>query len=172
MMHQGRTTSCAVLLAASLFASAWGAGTNQTLFVIERSKNANVVHYDACLTAAGTLDPKEPVKAYWVMLAEDGRREGLNMVERAKAYGFDVKADASGKHWVLTLVANRKREITVRPIEGGARAEMVIAGRPSIFEKMYINSTDGRLLPKVNYIEFFGRDLESGEKRYEKFIPE
>jgi hypothetical protein len=44
------------------------------LFIVERSKNANVVHYDARLTADGKLDPKEPVTAYWVLLAEDGRR--------------------------------------------------------------------------------------------------
>jgi len=35
------------------------------LFIIERNKNANVVHYDARLTADGKLDPKEPVIAYW-----------------------------------------------------------------------------------------------------------
>ena len=33
------------------------------LFIIERSKNANVVHYDARLTADGELDPNEPVIA-------------------------------------------------------------------------------------------------------------
>ena len=51
--------------------SVWAAGTNQSLFVIERSKNANVVQYDARLTADGVLDPKEPVKVYWILLAED-----------------------------------------------------------------------------------------------------
>jgi phage gp46-like protein len=34
------------------------------LFIIERDKNTNVVHYDARLTADGQLDPKEPVIAY------------------------------------------------------------------------------------------------------------
>jgi len=61
----------------------------QPLFIIERSKNANVVHYDARLDADGRLDPKEPVVAYWIMLAEDGRRENLNWIEKRKAYGFD-----------------------------------------------------------------------------------
>jgi hypothetical protein len=25
--------------------------------------------------------------------------------------------------------------------------------------------------PKVNYLEFFGKDLETGEDRYEKIVP-
>src|ERR1039457_4263601 len=49
----------------------------QPLFIIERNKNANVVHYDAQLTADGKLDPKRPVIAYWVMLAQGGRRQNL-----------------------------------------------------------------------------------------------
>ena len=58
------------------------------LFIIERSKNTNVVHYDARLTADGKLDPEEPVIAYYVMLAEDGRRKELSWIEKKMAYGF------------------------------------------------------------------------------------
>lgn len=158
----------------ALCGAAWTAAaeTNQTLFIIERSKNANVIHYDAHLTVQGALDPKEPVTAYWVLLAQDGRREGLNMVERAKAYGFDLKPAPTGTCWTMTLVAYRKRPVTIRPIPGGARAEMVIAGHPSIFEKLFIHSTEGFVLPKVDYLEFFGKDLETGTPRYEKFLPD
>ena len=46
--------------------------------------NANVVHYDARLTADGKLDPKEPVIAYWVMLAKDGHRQKLNLDREEK----------------------------------------------------------------------------------------
>ena len=58
------------------------------LFIIERSKNANVVHYDARLTADGKLDPKEPVIAYWVLLAKDGRREKLKLDREEKGLRF------------------------------------------------------------------------------------
>lgn len=44
---------------------------SQSLFVLERSTNANVIHYDAKITSDGTTDPKEPVIAYWVMSAEE-----------------------------------------------------------------------------------------------------
>jgi hypothetical protein len=141
------------------------------LFIIERSKNANVVHYDARLTADGKLDPKEPVIAYWVLLAGDGRREKLSWVERKKAYGFTIKPDPSVNGYKMTLVAAPERQIIVKEEKDAARAEAVINGRPAVLEKMYINASDGLTGPKVQYIEVFGKDLQTGEKRREKMVP-
>jgi hypothetical protein len=141
------------------------------LFVIERSKNANVVHYDAQLTADGKLDPKEPVVAYWVMVAEGGRREKLNWVEVKKAYGFTIKPDPSVNGFKMTLVAAPERPITVKKEKDTAHAEAVINGRPAVLEKMYINASDGLTGPKVQYIEVYGKDLQTGEKRREKMVP-
>jgi hypothetical protein len=74
---------------------------SQSLFVLERSTNANVIHYDAQITSDGTIDPKEPVIAYWVMSAEKNeKREELNALEKSLAYGFaickDVRAISTG----------------------------------------------------------------------------
>ena len=41
----------------------------QHLFKIERSKNANIVQYDAQVGPDGKLLKKEPVVAYWIRLA-------------------------------------------------------------------------------------------------------
>jgi hypothetical protein len=141
------------------------------LFIIERSKNANVVRYDARLTADGKLDPKEPVIAYWVLSAEDGRREELSWIEKKKAYGFDIKPDPSVKGYKMTLVADPKRQITVRKDGDTVRAEGVIDGRPAVLEKMYIKASDGLTGPKVQYIELYGKDLQTGGKRYQKIVP-
>jgi hypothetical protein len=138
------------------------------LFIIERSKNANVVHYDAQLTTGGEIDPNEPVIAYWIMLATDGHREGLNWIEKKKAYGFSVKPDPSVNGYKMTVVAVPNHQITIRKVGDAVRAELVIEGQPSIFEKMYINATDGLLGPKVHYIELYGKDLKTGDKRHEK----
>ena len=45
------------------------------LFVIERSKNANIVAYDANLGPTGNFVGSEPVKAYWLMNAKKGERD-------------------------------------------------------------------------------------------------
>ena len=140
------------------------------LFIIERSKNANVVHYDARLTADGKLDPKEPVIAYWVLLAEDGRRKELSWIEKKMAYGFTVKPDRSVKGYKMTLVAAPERQITVKKDKDAVRAEVVIAGRPAALEKMHINASDGLTGPKVHYVEVYGKDLQTGEKCREKLV--
>jgi hypothetical protein len=141
------------------------------LFIIERSKNANVVHYDAQLTADGKLDPMEPVIAYWVLLAENGRREKLNWVEEEQAYGFTIKPDPSVNGYKMTLVAAPKQQITVRKAKSAVRAEVVINGRPAVLEKIYINASDGLTGPDIQYIEVYGKDLRTGKKRREKMAP-
>jgi hypothetical protein len=142
----------------------------QPLFIIERSKNANVVHYDAQLIADGNLDSNEPVIAYWILLAEDGRREELNWIEKKKAYGFHIKPDPSVNGYKMTMVAVPQGQITVKKDGDAIRAELVIDGRPAVLEKIYINATDGLLWPKVHYIELYGKDIKTGEKRYQKIV--
>ena len=141
------------------------------LFTIERSKNANVVHYDAQLTANGKLDPKEPVIAYWIMLAKDGHREKLTWTEKKKAYGFTIKPDPSVNGYKMTLVAVPGRQITVKQEKDAVIAEGIINGRPAVLEKMYINASDGLMGPKVHYIEVYGKDLQTGEQRREEMVP-
>jgi hypothetical protein len=154
-----------------LVASAEAQIKTSPLFIIERSKNANVVHYDAQLTADGKLDPKEPVIAYWVLLAKDGRREKLSWVEKKKAYGFTIKPDPSVNGYKMTLVAAPEKQIIVKKEKETVRAEAVIDGRPAVLEKMYINASDGLTGPKVQYIEVHGKDLQTGEKLREKMVP-
>ena len=139
----------------------------QPLFIIERNTNANVVHYDAQLTADGKLDRKKPVIAYWVMLAQDGRRENLNWIEKKMAYGINIKPYPSVNGYQMTIVAARQRSITVKKVGNAVRAEIVIDGRPAILEKMYINASGHT----VHYLELYGKDVQTGGKRFEKIIP-
>ena len=144
--------------------------STQPLFIIERSKNANTVHYDARLTADGELDATEPVIAYWVLRAEDGRRKELNGIEKALAYGFEIKPDPSIGGYIMTMVATPQRPIIVKKAGNAVRAQLVIDGHPAIVEKMYINASDGDSWPQVHYIELYGTDVQTGEKRFERII--
>jgi hypothetical protein len=42
---------------------------------------------------------------------------------------------------------------------------------PAILEKMYIKASDGLMGPKVEYIELYGKDPQTGGKRYQKIVP-
>jgi hypothetical protein len=81
------------------------AESESQLFIIERSTNANVVHYDARLTKEGTLDPQEPVIVYWTMGSPTGRREQLNALERGRVYGFSISKDSSADFYRMYLAS-------------------------------------------------------------------
>ena len=160
--------SAAIL--ASIVLPAYAQNT-RPLFVIERNTNTNVVHYDAQLTQEGALDPKEPVIAYWIMRANGGHREELTPLERRLAYGFTIQSDPSGRGYRMILAGDKDREIRVSQKRGKVTAETMIAGHPAALQKLHVNSNENGVLPLVNYIELFGRDLETGESRYEKLVP-
>jgi hypothetical protein len=142
----------------------------QSLFIIAHSKDANVVQYDARLTADGNLDPKEPVIVYWVIRAEDGRREELNWLEKKKGYGFDIKPDPSVNGYKMILKGDPQHPITVKREGDAIHAEVIINGRQAILEKIYINASDGLMGPKVHDIVLYGKDLKTGGKRSQKIV--
>jgi hypothetical protein len=142
------------------------------LFVIARSKNANIVAYDAKRTPAGDLDSSEPVVAYWLLNGEKDKREELNQVERNKAYGVETKPGDSAGTYALVFKADRKRHLDVRVVNGCAVAMTPIGGRNGILRKLFVQSKEGSVLPKVEYVELFGEDAENGQPLYEKFSPE
>jgi Domain of unknown function (DUF4833) len=132
-----------------------------TLFQIERSKNTNEIHYAAQVGKDGALDTKEPVSAFWVMKAEDGRREGLNFMERKMAYGFDIKP--SGAEWDLKLVAAPDRTIKLTSVGGRWRAQTTLNGKPAYLKRIFIQTKEGGVVPTVVSVDLFGDDVASGK---------
>lgn len=138
------------------------------LFVIERSLNANVVHYEAKVSKDGRLDPREPVIAYWVMAAEDGRRQALNLLERTRAYGFTTLVEQMGESYKMFLVSDRGREIRVYRQNGAVHAEAVIAGFHAYLQRIFVNTRKSLLFSTPDSVELFGIDIATGQRRYEK----
>ncbi len=137
------------------------------LFTIEKSSNANRVQYEAHLTPDGHIDAKQPVVAYWIMAAENGRRQELNILERAKAYGFTLRQDGLDSYR-LWVVSHREKEIHVFRDGSTVKAEAVIGGRVALVEKIYIQMRKTLLLSLPDFGEMFGFDKETGERRIEK----
>lgn len=149
----------------ALFGTA-SARTVQPLFYIERALNANIIRYDAQVETDGTLDQKEPVIVYWVLNAEDGRRESLNYLQKIKAYGIKVKPNESQGEYLLTIVSFKERPIRVFMNNGIASAETDISGSPALLEKVFIQTTGAFSRP--DFIEFYGKDAATGEERVER----
>jgi hypothetical protein len=144
----------------------------QDLFIIERSTNANVVRYEARIGKDGAFDPKEPVVAYWIMAAEDGRRQSLSALEKMLAYGFTIRRDSSDQSFWMTLVSQKRREIHIYQEGGKVRAVILIGGQAAYLSRIYVQVRKSGLLRTVDYVELFGHDIVTGRDRYEKVAPE
>ena len=145
------------------------AAVPRELFTLARSTNANVVKYAVRTVKDGHLDAAHPVEAYWLMLAEDGRREELTWTERQLAYGFSV-SDSSPSGCVLHLAACAERELRVRAFDDGYRAELKIAKQPAALQRIFVQTEPHALLPSVRYVELSGTS-PGGQRITERILP-
>lgn len=143
----------------------------QSLFKIERSKNANIIQYDAQMGSDGKLYKKVPVVAYWVRLAEQGQVKKLSWVQRVFAYGFSTDYDEVSDSATLDMAADLGQSIDVRRLDGKYRAVIEIDNKPSELVKIFIQSHRKGITVKVDYIEIYGTDLETGQDSYVRFVP-
>jgi hypothetical protein len=157
----------AAIVAAASVASAGEAQI--PLFVIERSVNGNVVHYDAQLKD-GKLDPQQPVVAYWVM-GENGRRQELNLLEKLKAYGFSIFPDKQPEVFHMTLVSDKKKEIRVIHLGSEVRAEAQIGHCSAHLQKIFIESKKSWMINLPEYAEMIGNDMQTGAECRERVTP-
>jgi hypothetical protein len=166
-----------ILLLILITVFAWNAFPQRSnfLFKIERSTNKNVVYYEAKQNKDGLLDAKTPVHAYWILWQKDSTGktcEELNVIEKRMAFGFNIVPVAGTQRQIMRLVSCPNRPIDVSVRQGKAVAEMSINNKTAILDKIFISSRETRFLPKVNYMELFGKDVATGELRYEKVFPD
>lgn len=144
------------------------------LFYIARSKNENIVVYEANVQN-GALDSKQPVLVYWLDIdpeyVKKNRAKGittdkseLNTLENNFAYGVSFEAYSGVETrniqgYKVKLVALPARIVYVYTTtdSSGAvvvKATMYINKRVAFIERIYVKSTDRMIgLPKVDYAE-------------------
>ncbi len=140
------------------------------LFFIERSKNKNLVQYDIRLTKNSDPSDQRPVNVYWIL--ENGRREELSPIEKKYAYGIARQEKLDKDKFKVMLAAFKGLEIIVEKLNDSFRAVVSIHGRESILQKIYIKSEEPQVgLPRVLYVELFGRSKETGQPIKERISP-
>lgn len=142
-----------------------------SLFHIERNKNANIVQYDARVGANGMLYPKEPVVGYWVRLAEQGQVKKLSWVQRKFAYGFTVKLNKDENTAMLELALDLGRTLLVKRDGEDYRAITKIDGVESYIDKIFIHATGGGISTRVKFIELYGKAVNNQDEQYERYSP-
>jgi hypothetical protein len=140
------------------------------MFIVERTTNANVVHYDARLSDDGEIDAKEPIAVYWTIGSADGKRQDLGFLERRLAWRFKVRKTSAGRY-IFSVVSLKQIEINVYRQGGLVRAEIPISGSPAYLRKIFVNIDGPLFSPNVNYIDLFGIDITTGAERHERITP-
>jgi hypothetical protein len=142
-----------------------------SLFRIERSKNANVVQYDARVGPDGRFAQKDPIVVYWLRLAEDGREQQLSWLQRTFAYGFKAEMNEQRDQATLRMQAPIGRPVNVRCGPSDCRVTTVIDGEQAYLHRIFVNSHGKGLGTQVDFIELFGEDVNGGGERYERIEP-
>ena len=140
------------------------------LFRIERSKNKNIVQYDACLLQNKNISESDPIHAYWVL--SNGQKEELSILESKQAYGIESKEKLGENKFRIVLAALKDRSLTVQKMKEGPKALTQISGELSILERVYVQAEEQTVgLPKVQHVDLFGRSLRTNKAVKERIIP-
>jgi hypothetical protein len=141
------------------------------LFKIERSKNANIIQYDARSGPDGKLLKNDPIVGYWIRLNEQGQRMELTWVQKTFAFGFKTRLAKDRQSAEMDMVADLGAPVSVIREGDDYRATIPIEEKTSYLDRIYIKASGKGTKVDVEYVETFGRDMETGEERYQKIVP-
>ena len=174
MPHVGKQfLSMLVLCSATLW---WACFTGATtgghhLFAIENSNSEKFVQYDIRPIEEGNPSSEPPIVAYWIL--EDGETKELTTIQRLLAYGIDSQKRLGEDLYEMVLTAFKDRRITIRKIDGGYKAFAMIDGRECVLERIYVEAKEGVIgLPKVLFVDIFGRDSQTDLPVTERLLPD
>ncbi len=162
-----------MMLSLLIFSTAEGTivcSKREPLFQIARSKNKNVVKYDVCLLPNDNVSDANPVDAYWIL--EDGTKKELSAIENKEAYGINSKEKLGENKFRIALAALKDRSLIIQKTKAGYKAVIQINGELSILERVYVQSEEHALgLPKVDYVDLFGRSMKTNKPVRERITP-
>lgn len=143
------------------------------LFYVQRSPNTNTIIYEANLLPNKKLNPEEPINTYWIRYGEKGQKQSLNYIQRTMAYGIETMPFPNEVGvFEGRIVSYKKRRLKILVENGVPVALTTINGKLHQLLKVFVMIEEtGHLIPKVLYIELFGKDLKTGAEVYEKFKP-
>lgn len=144
--------------------------SDEMLFYIQRNHNKNTIVYDANFDNEGQLIASRPIDVYWIRYEEDSRRMELRNIEKMFAYGVKCEAEKLHKNqFIVKMAAAEDRSFRlIQKAPFRAEIQTLINNEPSVLEHMYIFADNSGFWPKVDYIELFGKNRNTGNSIYEK----
>lgn len=158
-------------LRASFPAGADKPEASHRLFIIARSKNANLICYDLNYISPGKLDPEKPIHVYWLNQTDrPGTTDELSYIQEKLAYGYTSRLLGANR-WEVSLVAFPQRKLLLEKTdEGEFRGRITIGGRQAVLKKIFVQADPDNSL-KVRWVDVFGIDMETGKEVKERIKP-
>jgi hypothetical protein len=145
------------------------------LFYMQRTGNTNTIIYDANVSGDKTFKDTEPVNVYWLRYADGGGAAGLTYMQRTFAYGVKCKKVDGTNEYDFYFVSYSKKKMRLAFDDKGIPYALIeVNGRKMKLDRIFVKidkSTAFTLTPKVDYVEFWGKDPSTSAAVYEKFIP-
>ena len=140
------------------------------LFYTQRSLNSNIVVYEANFDENGILNPEQPIKYYWILLEEEGKREDLTYTENKLAYGLEFEKVNDSLYRVI-FKPDESLELFLS-LKAPFQAELTAQIKTTTMKlsHVYVKSKKQLVLPKVEYVQFFGVDKYTQDSICEKLI--
>ena len=160
-----------MVIATSLPADADKPGNINRLFVIARSKNANLICYDLNYIAPGKLNPDKPIHVYWYNQTDKpGTTDELSYIQSKMAYGYTASPAGANK-WEISLVAFPQRKLILeKNSDGSFQSRITISGHQAILKKIYVQADPDNSL-KVLWVDVYGLDIQTGKEVKERIMP-
>ena len=164
---------CTLLILLLLPLPAWS--KELPLFVIQRSKNKNEVHYQLTVDDRCHIATDKPVDAFWKLLEDSPEKtKPLTDVDRL-AYG--VVNQKVAENWVTfqikPLEERRVKATALYHPETQTCAPVVqveMQGQWVSLERIYVQTEEGLFKPKVLYIDLFGKSLDANPQQVHERI--
>lgn len=140
------------------------------LFYIQHSQNHNTFVYDANFLENKKLDEVEPIKIYRIAYTKGGVKEELTKMQRSLAYGVKFKM-LKENNYEFTLVSYPEKKLYLEINQKGKPyVKTTVNGKKMILHKMYLSMDKSKsLTPKIEFIDFYGKDTDSGKEIHERF---
>ena len=136
------------------------------LFYLQRDPNMNTVVYALNRTRQGTLNENEPIQAYWIRYAENGKQQELSYIQRKLAYGLKTKKLGQDTYEVK-FVSHAKKTLYLRrsPQDNQYRVYTTINRQECILERIFVRIEGGSFwVPNVLYVDMIGRNALTGQE--------
>lgn len=144
---------------------------SETLFNIERSRDANQIVYKLNLDDGGILDKEEPIQAFWVKYKDKGEVEPITWIQKELSYGLKFKSISEDKT-TFQFAAYNKKDLYLRNDFGSYKVYAISNDKFVELERIFVHFNGGTdWLPTVEYVEIFSKEVVSGELISEKIYP-